>query len=67
MNTRLAEPTSVPDELPVAPGHSSGAASPEGEGANARSAPDDAPPRVADAELPARAANGPGAAAASPK
>jgi hypothetical protein len=67
MNTRFAVPSSVPDDPPVTPGHRWGVASPEGDGANARSAPDDVAPRVADPETPARADNGPGEAAASPK
>jgi hypothetical protein len=67
MNTRFAVPSSVPDEPLATPRHSCGAAGPEADGATARSAPDDVPSRVGDCEPAARAANGPGEAAASPK
>lgn len=60
-------PRSVPDEPPVTPGQSWGAASPEADGASDRAAPDDVPPPTTDRDPDERADNGPGEAAASPK
>jgi hypothetical protein len=67
MNTRVAVPSWVPDEPPVAPGHVWGAARPEADGASDRAAPDDVPRSVLGRDPEERAANGPGEAAASPK
>jgi hypothetical protein len=65
--TRVAEPRSVAEGPPAGAGQLSGAIAPEDEGDSVRPAPDDVPPWALAADPAAGAANGPGAAAASPK